>query len=415
MRAGLDGQALASLGDGDTALIDACRLVARLGQAAPPGQDWAYYNGNYYLAGAALAALRGTTFETALGEQVLRPAGMGNTSFQPPGDHARGHHQGRVVDEDYPRARRPSGGLWSTAADLLSFAEFVLADAQLLAAMRAPSTGTAAPVQYGLGWALAPGLMFHNGRLDGFRSILLVAPEHQYGAVMVVNSTDALPAIAGFLDGLQARLTGSARIGAADVLTGTGPAARQLARLGRPVKMPGGGAGEDSACSSVTGCAPAANRSRSPPWTTRPGNGSAAARRASAATGKPRCAAASTRLPNLRPRSTAASAIRQACGKTEHTVATCARAYASGGPSPIFTAYQPAGLSARATAAANSADVRCAGCAPRRTGPLSPHQRTHHEPAQPPRGRRRSGSAGPAGPGPGRPAPALTQRQLTPD
>ena len=106
------------------------------------------------------------------------------------------------------RAAGPSGGLWSTAADLLSFAEFVLADAQLLAAMRAASTGTAAPVPYGLGWALAPGLMFHKGRLDGFRSILLVAPEHQYCAVMVVNSTDALPAIAGFLDGPQARLTG---------------------------------------------------------------------------------------------------------------------------------------------------------------------------------------------------------------
>ncbi len=208
LRAALDVQALAFLGDGDTALIDACRLVARLGQAAPPGHDWAYYNGNYYLAGAALANLRGTTFEAALGEQVLRPAGMGSTSFEPPGDHALGHHQGRVVDEDYPRARRPSGGLWSTAADLLSFAEFVLADAQLLATVRAPSTGTSAPVQYGLGWALAPGLMFHNGRLDGFRSILLVAPEHQYCAATVVNSTDALPAVAGFLDGLQARLTG---------------------------------------------------------------------------------------------------------------------------------------------------------------------------------------------------------------
>jgi CubicO group peptidase (beta-lactamase class C family) len=81
---------------------------------------------------------------------------MGSTSFQPPGDHALGHHQGRVVDEDYPRARHPSGGLWSTAADLLSFAEFVLADAQLLAAARAPSTGTSAPLQYVLGWALAP-------------------------------------------------------------------------------------------------------------------------------------------------------------------------------------------------------------------------------------------------------------------
>ena len=92
--------------------------------------------------------------------------------------------------------------------DLLSFAEFVLADAQLLAAVQAPRTGPSAPVQYGLGWALAPGLMFHNGRLDGFRSLLLMAPEHQFCVAMVVNSTDALPAIASFVDRLQARLTG---------------------------------------------------------------------------------------------------------------------------------------------------------------------------------------------------------------
>jgi CubicO group peptidase (beta-lactamase class C family) len=102
----------------------------------------------------------------------------------------------------------PSGGLWSTVADLLSFAEFMLADAGLLAAVRAPRTGTSAPVQYGLGWALAAGLMFHIGRLDGFRSVLLTAPEHHYCVAMVVNGTDALPAIASFVDGLQASLTG---------------------------------------------------------------------------------------------------------------------------------------------------------------------------------------------------------------
>jgi D-alanyl-D-alanine carboxypeptidase len=208
LRAGLDLQALANLGQGDNALIDACRLVARLGQAAPPGRDWAYYNGNYYLAGAALANLRGTTFETAIRDLVLRPAGLARTAFSAPADHALGHHQGRVIDEDYPRARRPSGGLWSTVTDLLSFAEFVLADPQLLAAIQAPRTGPSAPVQYGLGWALAPGLIFHNGRLDGFRSLLLVAPEHQYCVAMVANSTDALSAIASFVDRLQARLTG---------------------------------------------------------------------------------------------------------------------------------------------------------------------------------------------------------------
>ncbi len=137
-----------------------------------------------------------------------------------------------------------------------------------------------------------------------------------------------------------------------------------LAGFRLTAKMPGGGAGEGCASASMIGLAPAANRSRSAPWTSRPGNGSAAARLASPATGSPRCAAASTRLPNLRPRSTAASAIRQVCGKTEHAVATRARACASGGPSPTFAAQIPAGASTRATATANSAEVRCAGVRP---------------------------------------------------
>ena len=74
--------------------------------------------------------------------------------------------------------------------------------------------------------------------------------------------------------------------------------------------------------------------------------------------------AASTRLPNLRPRSTGASAIRQACGKTASAVATCARAWVSGTPSATLAAKIPPARSARRAAAANSTDVRWAGVRP---------------------------------------------------
>lgn len=39
------------------------------------------------------------------------------------------------------------------------------------------------------------------------------APERHYSVAMVVNGADAMPAIASFVDGLQARLTSFARIG----------------------------------------------------------------------------------------------------------------------------------------------------------------------------------------------------------
>ena len=84
----------------------------------------------------------------------------------------------------------------------------------------------------------------------------------------------------------------------------------------------------------------------------------------SASTGSGAGLAASTRLPNLRPRSTAASAIRQACGKTARAVATCARACASGGPSATLTATTPVPRIARRAAVQNSAEVRWAGVRP---------------------------------------------------
>ena len=75
-----------------------------------------------------------------------------------------------------------------------------------------------------------------------------------------------------------------------------------------------GGAGAGSAYASVTGLAPDANRSSSSPSISRPGTG----HRPSAGSAWPpgvRCrAAASTRLPNRRPRSTAGSAIRRRAG-----------------------------------------------------------------------------------------------------
>ncbi len=114
----------------------------------------------------------------------------------------------------------------------------------------------------------------------------------------------------------------------------------------------------------MTGLAPAVNRVRSPPYSTRPGIGSAAVSRVSAAAGSGSGLAASTRFPNLRPRSTAASAMRPTCGKTARAVATCARAWASGAPSATLAANTPPLDSAPRAACMNSTVVRWAGVRP---------------------------------------------------
>ncbi|GAA0957279.1 hypothetical protein GCM10009554_67830 [Kribbella koreensis] len=194
-----DAVTVAALGEGDEVFLAAAKLVIAGGQEYPPGDRWSYYNGNYFLAGALLERLTGRTFEDGL-QELISAAGLSSTAF---------------TSGDYPRARRPSGGLWSTAPDLLGFCEFLLQDKGLLAAISTPRVWT--PLAYGLGWAVGPGgMLYLNGRLPGYRAAMLLSPADEWAAAMVVDDTDALPAIAEYLDGLQRPLTGVPMAGLID-------------------------------------------------------------------------------------------------------------------------------------------------------------------------------------------------------
>ena len=89
---------------------------------------FSYSNAGYWAAGAACARACGTPFERAMRERILEPLGLAATGYEEPPAPARGHlPEGetghRPVPRDvYPAQRHPSGGLWSTVADLLAFA-----------------------------------------------------------------------------------------------------------------------------------------------------------------------------------------------------------------------------------------------------------------------------------------------------
>jgi CubicO group peptidase (beta-lactamase class C family) len=207
LKQAVDAETAAALGEGDDVFLAAARLVVEGGHEYPPGERWSYYNGNYFLAGALLASLTGGTFEDAVSE-LSSSAGLAATGYGTPEARAIGHERGRSLPEaPYPRTRRPSGGLWSTVPDLLAFCEFLLQDKGLLAEIARPRVSM--PLTYGLGWAVGPaGMLYLNGRLAGYRAAMLLSPDDEWAAVMLVNDTNALPAIAAYLDALQYPLTG---------------------------------------------------------------------------------------------------------------------------------------------------------------------------------------------------------------
>jgi D-alanyl-D-alanine carboxypeptidase len=210
LRDAVDGATVAALGKGPDVLQEAARLVVRAGSDRAPGDSWSYYNGNYFLVGSLLAAVTGTSFEEALDACLCTPWGLSRTGFDTPAAPITGwDEQIPVPVEDYPRGRRPSGGLWSCVADYLSFAEQLLADSALLEEIRRPRTRPGDPMTYGLAWAVGPsGQMYLNGRLAGYRTAVLLAPDRRYASVALGNQSQLLPRIAKLLSELQYDVTG---------------------------------------------------------------------------------------------------------------------------------------------------------------------------------------------------------------
>ncbi|MEU0817218.1 serine hydrolase domain-containing protein [Streptomyces mirabilis] len=126
LRESVDSTALAALGGGPRALQETAELVVGTGNEHEPGARWSYYNCNYILAGAVLAALSGTSYERALEKTLLGPwnalrSRMGARPFSPdvsqrtaaglsPSDAVDPRRGLRECCRDQPAARPPRRG-----------------------------------------------------------------------------------------------------------------------------------------------------------------------------------------------------------------------------------------------------------------------------------------------------------------
>src|SRR5262245_17686732 len=181
-----------------------------------PGELFSYCNVGYWLVGAVAARAAGLTFDKAMRSRVIEPLGLRATGFET-SHGARGHDQVEpgsdqhvVVDHPYPRARTPSGGLWSTANDLLRFAQHHLGGPGPLSRasieeMQQPQIDSPGG-SYGLGWFLRQSagrrIVEHPGSAAGFQSLLLLAPDEGLAFAALANSSRGSAAIRELLERL---------------------------------------------------------------------------------------------------------------------------------------------------------------------------------------------------------------------
>ncbi|MFI6168752.1 serine hydrolase domain-containing protein [Nocardia sp. NPDC051052] len=186
--------------------LELVRLALAHPPSFPPGTSYAYSNTDYLVAGLLIEKLTGLPYAEAIGQRVIAPLGLRDTSVPGdgtsiPGDHPRGYlaqgNSGLVdLSEVNPSVAGSAGGMISSAADLNEFlAALVNGDllrpAELQEMMSTRPTGNSYHDAYGLGLQSTPlpcgGLYWgHDGGFPGFQTMGVITTDGR-GATVMAN------------------------------------------------------------------------------------------------------------------------------------------------------------------------------------------------------------------------------------
>ena len=159
---------------------------------------WSYSNAGYWEAASVF-----DDYSEAVRTHVLEPLGLTSTGFETPPDAVLGTLPDDVVaDPSYPASRRPSGGLWSTVGDLVTYG---LAHCRSWTELHEP-VADALGAQYACGWWVRDGVLDHEGSVGGYQSLLLIVPETELVLAVLTNSWRGSTVIRRVVDDLGLRL-----------------------------------------------------------------------------------------------------------------------------------------------------------------------------------------------------------------
>src|SRR3954464_4102584 len=155
---------------------------------------WSYSNAGYWEAASVFA-----DYSAAVQSHVLEPLGLTSTGFETPPDAVLGTLPADIVaDPSYPEERRPSGGVWSTVGDLVTYG---LAHCSRWPELHEP-VADALGAQYACGWWVRDGVLDHEGSVGGYQSLLLIVPERELVLAVLTNSWRGSTAIRRVVDDL---------------------------------------------------------------------------------------------------------------------------------------------------------------------------------------------------------------------
>lgn len=178
-----------------------------------PGTGWSYSNTGYLLLGELIGRTTGKALRQFADERIFQPLGMHRSLIRDNRNEivkgrASGHQQtdsGALELLTTGFELTGSGGLYTTATDLLRWAEFLIGNVggygmhvreEFLTAGVAVDFGVPLPVAMDYGFGLMMGndrgerVVRHAGGSLGFRAEMLTYPERDFAAVVLCNHSD---------------------------------------------------------------------------------------------------------------------------------------------------------------------------------------------------------------------------------
>jgi CubicO group peptidase (beta-lactamase class C family) len=191
---------------------DLAGLVSQIKPEKPqftPGSQSSYSNDGFILLGAAIEKISGQSYESYLQDHIFQPAGMKQTGLGAyyPGDIQHMALGGQKTSRI--QVANPSGGAYSTAGDMLKFAQ-ALTSHKLLDTTMTNALFSGTLYSYGFGKNTLNGIRIigHNGGTPGYESQLDIMPDIGYVAIILTNQDGILPPT---IIGLENKITNASK------------------------------------------------------------------------------------------------------------------------------------------------------------------------------------------------------------
>ena len=174
-----------------------------------PGSKYSYNNSGYFLLGAIIEKVTGKSYEQALKDNILDPAGMKNTGYDHHGmilpkraagynKTANGYENAPYLDMSIPYA---AGSMYSTVEDLYLWDQALYTD-KLLSAQSKELMYKPFLEDYAYGWVVSNAsfklndqpvqIIRHGGGINGFSTIITRFPKEKNLIVLLDNTGQSM-------------------------------------------------------------------------------------------------------------------------------------------------------------------------------------------------------------------------------